>query len=181
MNEQDHQKQERKRVEVPPGNPFVRDSSRIQAQRRREHLVDDREKRRERLSSAWNRDPVKLAQARRRSLFLSWMFFGVALIIFFVVRFTAPKILVQTDGIPGQVMLNGEKVGSAHKLIRQLPPGYHIVRFIPDNSAYSVEPDSVPVDLVYGLEVEKIKFTLSLSPATPLDTATEISTSETTE
>ncbi len=163
----------RTRIDVPPGDPFTRETSRIQAQRRDEQQgASSREQRRSRMATAWQRDPEKMNRVRKRMMVINFLFFGVAVVVFFVIRFTAPKIIVQTGGVPGDVWVDDELVGRSHKLIRQLPPGYHVVRFSPDNTLVMVTPESVAVDLYYGLEVEKLAFVVTEMPPDSLPAKT---------
>jgi len=143
------------RIVVPPGDPFVRQSSKnltISSKPKKSSILEINRQLDIKSGSQ------KLREHRRKSIVIGGMFAALAFLLYFGFMATSPKLIVHLKGGEGTVLIDGNIAGKTGERIENLTIGRHIVKVITGDSNQIVMPEQKEIDLTYGLKLRAIGF-----------------------
>ncbi len=96
---------------------------------------------------------------RKRHMLLGLSFALIAVIVFSYTHLAAPRILVDTGNIEGNVIIDGEMAGHQNQIIKSTV-GLHRVTFIPDDTTLVTMPALHSIRTAFNVQPHYVHFTV---------------------
>jgi hypothetical protein len=95
---------------------------------------------------------------RRQNTFLMYIFFFLAVLVYFGANTFSPKLVVTVAQGEGDVYVNGELRGRTDEVIRSIAPGTYEVTVLPDSVRFIALPQLKTIKISWGLTAATAEF-----------------------